>query len=211
MPEDSESSFWRRRSLWWTSRATWPRRWVHLRRDTWSVRLPLSILKDLEEFAVYDCRFEFDKGDSASAARLKFFTYDRYAEPSVWVRISSIFSRGAVLAGSLERCTETNRRKRGTETVDAAFLHEIEGWRNALARDLALHGLGLNGCHLNYAAHMTIDYIIFLRMADDRGIEEYGWLMALLNGNDVYGRLCELFSRPMTARTQANYSHGPHC
>jgi hypothetical protein len=40
---------------------------------------------------------------------------------------------------------------------------------------------------------MTIDRIIFLRMAEDRGIEDYGRLMALLNGKDAYGRLCELF------------------
>ena len=40
---------------------------------------------------------------------------------------------------------------------------------------------------------MTIDRIIFLRMAEDRGIEEYGRLLGLVNGSGVYGRLCELF------------------
>jgi hypothetical protein len=33
----------------------------------------------------------------------------------------------------------------------------------------------------------------FLRMAEDRGIEDYGRLMALLNGGDTCGRLCEIF------------------
>jgi hypothetical protein len=40
---------------------------------------------------------------------------------------------------------------------------------------------------------MTIDRIICLRMAEDRGIEDYGRLMALLNGGDTYRRLCEVF------------------
>jgi type I restriction-modification system DNA methylase subunit len=40
---------------------------------------------------------------------------------------------------------------------------------------------------------MTIDRIIFLRMAEDRGIEDYGRLMALLNGGDTYLRLCKIF------------------
>ena len=166
---------------------------VQLRRYAWSARLPLSILTDFEEFAVYDCRFEPDKGDSASTARLEFFTYDRYAEPEVWERIYSVFSREAVLGGSLEKYAEANRRRRGTETVDAAFLREIEGWRGALAGNLAARNRELNSRQLNYAVQMTIDRIIFLRMAEDRGIEDYGRLMALLNGKDVYGRLCELF------------------
>ncbi len=31
---------------------------VQLRRYAWSAKLPLSILTDFEEFAVYDCRYE---------------------------------------------------------------------------------------------------------------------------------------------------------
>jgi hypothetical protein len=40
---------------------------------------------------------------------------------------------------------------------------------------------------------MTIDRLIFLRMAEDRGIEEYAKLLGLVNGNDVYGRLVSQF------------------
>ncbi len=115
---------------------------------------------------------------------MELFTYDRYTEPEVWARISSLFSR--------ERYAEENRRRRGTETVDSAFLREIEGWRDALARDLASHN-DLNGRQLNYAVQMTIDRIIFLRMAEDRGIEDYGRLLGLINGSGVYGRLSEIF------------------
>ncbi len=40
-----------------------------LRRYAWSAGLPLSILTDFEEFAVYDCRIKPDHTDRASAAR----------------------------------------------------------------------------------------------------------------------------------------------
>jgi predicted type IV restriction endonuclease len=165
---------------------------VQLRRYAWSARLPLSVLTDFEEFAVYDCRFEPQKDDGPATARTELFTYDRYAEEGVWEKISSVFPREAVLSGSLEKYAEENRRRRGTETVDSAFLREIEGWRDSLARDLAARN-DLNQRQLNYAVQMTIDRIIFLRMAEDRGIEEYGRLLALVNGNGVYGRLRELF------------------
>ncbi|MBA3390200.1 MAG: restriction endonuclease subunit M, partial [Rubrobacter sp.] len=37
---------------------------VQLRRYAWSAKLPLSILTDFEELAVYDCRLEPDKDDA---------------------------------------------------------------------------------------------------------------------------------------------------
>src|SRR5215212_7096369 len=165
---------------------------VQLRRYAWSARLPLSVLTDFEEFAVYDCRFEPQKEDGPATARTDLFTYDRYAEAEVWEKISSLFSREAVLSGSLEKYAEENRRRRGTETVDDVFLKEIESWREQLARSLALRN-GLNQRQLNYAVQMTIDRIIFLRMAEDRGIEEYGRLLKLTSGSHIYERLCDLF------------------
>ncbi|MEQ8192054.1 MAG: type I restriction enzyme HsdR N-terminal domain-containing protein, partial [Candidatus Eremiobacterota bacterium] len=37
-----------------------------LRRYAWSAKLPLSILTDFEEFAVYDCRIKPEQSDSSS-------------------------------------------------------------------------------------------------------------------------------------------------
>ena len=163
---------------------------VQLRRYAWSAKLPLSILTDFEELAVYDCRYEPAKDDRSTTARLELITFDQY--PDRWDDIAGLFSREAVLDGSLEKYAEANRKKRGTETVDAAFLREIEGWRSALARDLAARN-GLNTRQLNFAVQMTIDRLIFLRMAEDRGIEEYGKLLGLTNGTGVYGRLVQQF------------------
>jgi hypothetical protein len=163
---------------------------VQLRRYAWSAKLPLSILTDFEEFAVYDCRFEPEKNDKPTAARLDFLTYDKY--PDRWDDIYSVFSREAVLSGSFDKYAESTERKRGAVTVNSAFLREIESWREVLARNIALLN-NLSRRQLNYAVQMTIDRIIFLRMAEDRGVEDYGRLLALVNGNGVYERLCHLF------------------
>ena len=42
---------------------------------------------------------------------------------------------------------------------------------------------------------MTIDRIIFLRMAEDRGIEDYGTLRQIIEGYGVYTRLLTLFKQ----------------
>ena len=155
-----------------------------LRRYAWSAKLPLSILTNFEQFAVYDCRVKPDKADKASAARIRYWTYKEY--PECWEEMAAIFSKAAVWAGSFDKFAESTKGKRGTATVDAAFLEEIESWREQLARNLALRNPRLSQRELNYAVQVTIDRIIFLRMCEDRGIEQYGQLMALQNGPAVY-------------------------
>ena len=162
-----------------------------LRRYAWSAKLPLSILTNFEEFTVYDCRVKPANTDKPAAARILYVTDTEYEQR--WSEIASIFSRDAVLKGAFDRYAESSKLKKGTAEVDAAFLREIESWRDMLARHLALRNPGLTQRELNFSVQRIIDRIIFLRICEDRGVEEYGKLMALQNGAQVYARLCQLF------------------
>ena len=162
-----------------------------LRRYAWSAKLPLSILTDFEELAVYDCRIKPVKTDRASKARTYYLTYTDYIDR--WDEIALIFSREAVLKGSFDKYVESSKAKRGTAEVDTAFLEEIDRWREILARNIALRNPGLTIRELNFAVQHTIDRIVFLRICEDRGVELYGRLMSLKNGTQVYRRLCQLF------------------
>jgi type I restriction-modification system DNA methylase subunit len=162
-----------------------------LRRYAWSAKLPLSILTDFEELAIYDCRVKPAKEDKATTARIKYLTYTDY--PQRWEEIASVFSREAILKGSFDIYAEETKGKRGTAEVDTAFLQEIESWREMLARHLASRNKNLTQRELNFAVQMTIDRIIFLRICEDRGIENYERIRALVKGSHVYQRLCNLF------------------
>jgi type I restriction-modification system DNA methylase subunit/predicted type IV restriction endonuclease len=164
-----------------------------LRRYAWSAKLPLSILSDFEEFAVYDCRIKPVKTDKSSTARILYTTFEKY--PDKWDEIASVFARDSILKGSFDHYVETTKGKKGTAEVDAAFLKEIESWRDSLARNLALRNAGLSQRELNYAVQTLIDRLIFLRMCEDRGIEPYMRLLGQTNGHNVYGRLFELFQQ----------------
>jgi len=155
--------------------------------------LPVSILTDFEEFAVYDCRGRPAKTDSAAVGRVLYLTCDEYA--ARWSELAGIFSRESVLKGSFDAFAVGTGGKKGTATVDDAFLAEIERWRDLLARGIALRNPALSQRDLNFAVQRTIDRIVFLRICEDRGIEPYGRLQSLLNGTRVYPRLCEYFSR----------------
>ncbi|MDH5740826.1 MAG: Fic family protein, partial [Nitrospira sp.] len=78
---------------------------------------------------------------------------------------------------------------------DAEFLKEIEAWREALAKNLALRNPKLTVHELNFSVQRTIDRLIFLRICEDRGVETYGTLQTLLNGDKVYGRLRYLYEQ----------------
>jgi hypothetical protein len=169
---------------------------LQIRRYAWNARLPLSILTDFEEFAVYDCTKKPMQGDTASTARIAYFTFKEY--PEKWDWIASIFSQDSILQGSFDRFAEGTKGKRGTATVDEAILADIEEWRNDLAHNLALRNPSLTVDELNVAVQKTIDRILFLRICEDRGIEQYGCLQKLLEGPNIYLRLLGLFQRADT-------------
>jgi type I restriction-modification system DNA methylase subunit len=162
-----------------------------LRRYAWSAKLPLSILTDFEEFAVYDCRVKPVLNDKAGVARVFYLGFNEYV--SRWDEIETIFSREAILKGSFDKFAESNKAKRGTAQVDDAFLGEIENWRADLARNLASRNPQLSQRDLNFSVQRTIDRIVFLRICEDRRIEVYGRLQALLNGEHTYDRMRQLF------------------
>jgi len=162
-----------------------------LRRYAWSAKLPLSILSDFRELAVYDCRIKPNKTESAATARIFYCRFQDYLEKWDW--ISSIFSKDAVLKGSFDKFAETSKAKRGTAEVDDDILATIESWRNELARNIAMRNSRLSQRELNFAVQRIIDRIIFLRICEDRGIELYGRLLSLTNGPGIYRRLGEVF------------------
>jgi hypothetical protein len=162
-----------------------------LRRYAWSAKLPLSILTDFEEFAVYDCRLRPKPTDKVSVGRIMYLTFDQY--PDRFDDIYGVFAQESVWQSSFDRYVQDTRGKRGTSEVDVEFLKEIEGWREALARNIALRNPALSVHELNFSVQRTIDRIIFLRMCEDRGIEGYGRLLALTSGPHIYPRLGELY------------------
>lgn len=162
-----------------------------LRRYGWTAKLPISMLTDFEELAIYDCRVQPKMDDDAKVARLFYCTYHDYEEK--WSEICGLLSRDAVVSGALDAFVEKHKTPHGTLGVDSAFLRVIEKWRELLAHDLSKNNPKLSIRDLNATVQLTIDRIIFLRMAEDRGVEPYGALQAQAAGEDVYERLADMF------------------
>jgi hypothetical protein len=172
-----------------------------LRRYGWSAKVALSVLTDFDELGVYDCSSRPRIGDKASNSRLQYFRSEEY--PDRWRELWDIFSREAVWSGLFDQYA-ASKRKHGTSEVDAEFLKEIEGWRDVLARNIAIRNTNLSLDDLNAAVQLTIDRIVFLRMAEDRGIEPYEQLLKLCERPEIYSR----FMRDLCRKADEKYNSG---
>ena len=172
--------------------ATDPLPAFQLRRYAYSTGLSLSVLTDFEELAVYDTRIPPRPTDKAGVGLVRSWKCDEY--PDKLDEIWGLLSKEAVFTGAFDRYAASTK-KRGTMPVDAEFLKDIEQWRDELARNIALRNRELTVEDLNFAVQATIDRIIFLRVAEGQGAEEYGTLHALSNGNNVHARLVALYRR----------------
>jgi len=157
----------------------------------WNRKLPVAVLTNFRELAVYDCRQRPKKKDTAKSALVRYYLYKDYAEK--WEEITGLLSKPAVEQGRLDKFLESKKAKKGILEVDDAFLQEIEDWRKILASNLALRNPHLDQREINYAVQMTIDRIVFLRICEDRGIEPPAQLLALTNASRIYPRLFKLF------------------
>ncbi len=161
-----------------------------IRRYGWSAKLPISIITDFEEFAIYDCTKKPNPTDKASVARIKYLTYKDYIKEFdfLW----DAFSKERVLKGSFDKFVQGNASKKGTATVDKEFLQSLDSWRTYLATSISWNNKNLDEDEINFAVQQTIDRIIFLRIAEDRAVEPYGNLKTTLKG-DHYENLFKLF------------------
>lgn len=151
-----------------------------LRSYAWSAKLGVSILTDFEEFAVYDCTVRPKENDRTEAARIKYFTYEDYLKEGVFDYIYDLFERENVANGSLDVYSENLCNRKGSETVDVHFLSTLDELRTKLAVVISKLNREMSEKDINYAVQQIIDRIIFLRVAEDRNVENYG-LLALAN------------------------------
>jgi hypothetical protein len=156
----------------------------------WTAKLPLCILTNFAHLAIYDTKLRPRQRDNVLTARINLIPAEAY--PDNFRKIWDIFSREAVWAGSFDRFATD--KKRGTGLVDEAFLVEIDRWREAIARNLASRNVRLGPEELNDAVQSIIDRIVFLRMAEDRGIEPDGQLRQLVDRPGIYDQLVRIWN-----------------
>ena len=164
-----------------------------IRRYIWSGGLPISILTDFEEMAIYDRSKKPSPNDKASASRIEYIHYEDYLNRFDF--LYDTFSKEAVLRGSLEKYSADTKTKKGTEELDDDFTKLLNDLRVKLASNISKLNSGLSVRDLNFAVQSIIDRILFLRVAEDRGVENYGALRNACSENNYYKNIVEIFKK----------------
>ena len=142
----------------------------------WNSQTPVAALFDFEQFEIVDCRFKPDL-KTALQHNLKKFKYTEYADKEKFAEIYWLFSREAVAGGALEKYAESLPKKRGAmlrgsyQSMDEAFLEELDAHRDALAHIFKNHNPKLDGDKLTEATQRTLDRLVFIRFLEDKLIE----------------------------------------
>jgi type I restriction-modification system DNA methylase subunit len=157
----------------------------------WNTRQVFFVaLTDFEEFRFYDASIRPDerKPDEGLLFKLKYADYLRTTE-KLWE-----FSRERVAAGSLDAMLPRDRRtQRLRIPVDEAFLDEMTGWREDLARNIYKNNPGLTSKQLNEVVQRLLDRIVFIRIAEDRHIIEKNQLREAVEEWKARGGKLHLF------------------
>lgn len=164
---------------------------LQLRRYCWSAGLPLGVLTDFEEFAIYDTTIQPTDSDPAELARLKYIRFDEYEDR--WDEIEGVFSKAAVIDGRFDTFAGGDIQRHRGEAIGGVFLQQIEGWRELLAIAIRRDNTGLSAAEISFTVQLILDRIVFLRIAEDRGLEPGEQLRTVSDGDDVFAGLTALF------------------
>lgn len=158
-----------------------------LRRYGWSGNLKISVLTNFTDLYIYDCSVRPREGDDVGVAMIAHFHFDEYADK--FEEIYNLLSKESVLDGEFERQFNNIRGALRREPFNQYFLDQIRTWRNMLGEDILQNNPGVDNETLNIFVQRILNRTIFLRICEDRCLENYESLRAIT----TYQELRELF------------------
>lgn len=160
------------------------------RRYGFSASLPIAVLTNFHQLAVYDCHTSPNQTDEAHVARILLVGYEDFEArfDELW----PLLSREAVYSGHFDQRFAVDVTRHGAEQFDDYFLRQVRSWRSRLAKDIYQQVPGLSPVELTYAVQLFLSRIVFLRICEDRDIERYETLRGLTVGNSFEAFMVEL-------------------
>jgi len=171
----------------------------------WNANVSIAILTTFEEFIILDCRYKPDI-ETVTFQIIKKYHFSQYHDSEKFAEIYYLFSRDAVAASSLEKYAETFPKRRGKavqrglfkggwQPVDESFLEELDGYRDALARNFKNHNPELDGETLTEVTQRTLDRLVFLRFLEDKLIEQKPCVSEFGDKGNAWGEFSALCRR----------------
>lgn len=153
-----------------------------VRRYGFTAKLKVSVLTNFEYTAIYDCSHPVSENDSANNSRIKIYHYTELVDH--FEEIKLLLGRESVYSGQFDNQWASIESQIARFSVDDLFLQQINGWRLILASEFITIKPELSEEELNDLTQNYINSIVFLRVCEDRDLEDYETLYLLAKTKD---------------------------
>lgn len=161
-----------------------------VRRYGFTAKLKISVLSNFEYLAIYDCSSQVKEDESVSHSRIKLYHYTQYEEK--FDEIQSLLGRCNVYSGKFDEEWSHIEDKINRFSVDTLFLEQINDWRLNLAEKFVDIKPEISDLELNDLTQLYINSIVFLRVCEDRDLEEYETLFSFAEHEDYQSLINKL-------------------
>ncbi len=161
------------------------------RRYGYSAKLKISLLSNFEHLAIYDCSEKVESSDNVEKSRIKIYHYLEYA--TKFDEIKKLIGYDSVYSGAFDKEWEQIENKLDLHGVDKLFLTQINEWRQLLGNEIYKIKSDISEVELNDLVQGYLNSIIFLRVCEDRNIEEYQTLLKYANEKDFISLIAKFY------------------
>ncbi len=175
------------------------------RRYGFTGKLKISVLSNFEYLAIYDCSQKVEETEGASNSRVKLYHYTEYV--GAFEDIKKELGYESVYSGNFDKTWEHIEEKLKLFSVDSLFLNQINEWRLILGKEVFKHRPDFSEAQLNDIVQRYLNSIIFLRVLEDRQLEEYKTLLSIASA-DNFEALVEKFNQADKKYNSGLFNHG---
>ncbi|MEE2788012.1 MAG: Eco57I restriction-modification methylase domain-containing protein [Myxococcota bacterium] len=153
-------------------------------------RLKISVLTNFEYLAIYDCSVPVQETDTVETARINIFHYTEYEES--FSQLQRLLGRESVYSGEFDQVWSNIEDRLKRFNINDLFLKDLNDWRSQLGAEIFRLNRGIQQEALNDTVQRIINSILFLRVCEDRHLEDYKSLLKLADERSFKG-LQQLF------------------
>jgi hypothetical protein len=153
-----------------------------VRRYGFTAKLKISVLSNFEYLIIYDTSVKVEKDDNHTKALVKKYHYTEYE--SKFEEIKQLLGKESVYSGAFETEWKEIESKINQYSIDNLFLNQINEWRKALGSEIYKHDPKIDEQQLNDIVQSYLNRVLFLRVCEDRNLEDYQTLLKFANTND---------------------------
>lgn len=161
-----------------------------IRRYGFTAKLKISVLSNFEYTAIYDCSNQVEETDTVSNSRVKLYHYTELVDNLE--EILRLIGQESVYTGQFDCLWSDIESKISRFSVDDLFLKQINQWRLMLADEFLQIKPTLSEKEINDLTQSYINSIVFLRVCEDRDLEEYETLYVYSERKDFKSLITKL-------------------